>query len=52
MEKENVILTDEQLQDIAGGTQNFNPCGKYGDPVKCSKISICKWIPGNGCEKK
>ena len=49
--KENIILTDEQLKEVAGGTpagQNLltTTCLNQKAQLGCMKIIICKWKDG------
>jgi hypothetical protein len=62
MENENkdikVILTDEELKEVAGGTPipGQNPvtttCPKQKSQLGCMKIPVCEWKDGRCVPKK
>ena len=44
----NVILTDEQLKEVAGGIQclpmsSGDQCAQYKMPRDCMKVKECRW---------
>ena len=50
--KENIILTDEQLKEVAGGAALWgNPCERILNMKDCVEKKACKWV-GNKCEVK
>ena len=56
MENENkdnkVILTDEELKEVAGGAALWgNPCERILNLKDCVEKKACKWV-GNKCEVK
>jgi hypothetical protein len=58
MEKEikdkNIILTDEELKEVAGGVQNSltTTCSTQKTQLGCMKIIICQWKDGECVRKK
>ena len=58
MENENkdkkVILTDEELKEVAGGVQNSltTTCSTQKTQLGCMKIIICQWKDGECVRKK
>ena len=58
MENENkdkkVILTDEELKEVAGGVQNSltTTCSTQKTQLGCMKIIICEWKDGECVRKK
>ena len=53
MEKDNVILTEDQLKEISGGANNkpYNLCERVHSPLECNKQAECYWT-GSMCKKK
>ena len=50
--KENIILTDEELKEVAGGAVLWgNPCERILNSKECVGKKACKWV-GNKCEVK
>ena len=46
--KENIILTDEELKKVDGGTQclpwsSGDQCAQYVMPRDCMKVKECTW---------
>ena len=44
--KENIILTDEELKEVAGGTSGSSQseeCNRHKKPEDCIKIKYCQW---------
>ena len=44
--KELIILTDEQLKEVAGGASGSSQseeCNRHKKPEDCIKIKYCKW---------
>ena len=44
----NIILTDEELKEVAGGTQclpmsSGDQCAQYVMPRDCMKVKECTW---------
>ena len=56
--KENIILTDEELKEVAGGIPNAGQnllattCLKQKAQLGCMKIIICEWKNGECVPKK
>ena len=56
--KGNIILTDEELKEVAGGTpvpgQNSltTTCSTQKTQLGCMKIIICQWKDGECVRKK
>ena len=56
--KENIILTDEQLKEVAGGAPvpGQNPltttCPTQKTQLGCMKIPVCEWKDGRCVPKK
>ena len=55
--KENIILTDEQLKEVAGGApigQNpvITTCPIQKTQLGCMKIPVCEWKDGRCVPKK
>ena len=50
----NIILTDEELQEVAGGVQNSlsTTCSTQKTQLGCMKIIICQWKDGECVRKK
>ena len=50
--KENIILTDEELKEVAGGTSGggleVNPCAWRYTPIACKQHKGCMWT-GSKC---
>lgn len=51
MENENKVLSDEELKDVSGGTeQNVNPtiyyCEGHITEQSCRGTNLCQWHPG------
>ena len=46
--KEKVILTDEELKEVAGGAAGYVPagCARYLNSEECIKKSACRWSNG------
>ena len=49
-----VILTDEELKEVAGGVQNSltTTCSTQKTQLGCMKIIICQWKDGECVRKK
>ena len=45
MDMEKVILTDEELKDVAGGAvgSTDNYCEQYDTAEDCNKNRLCQW---------
>ena len=44
--KENIILTDEELKVVAGGASGSSQseeCNRHKKPEDCIKIKYCQW---------
>ena len=52
--KDKVILTDEELKEVAGGVQNSltTTCSTQKTLLGCMKIIICEWKDGECVRKK
>ena len=52
--KENIILTDEELKEVAGGVQNSltTTCSTQKTQLGCMKRIICEWKDGECVRKK
>ena len=56
--KENIILTDEELKEVAGGIPNAGQnllattCLTQKTQLGCMKIIICQWKDGECVRKK
>ena len=56
MEKENVILNDDELKEISGGVippippTNRDKCNDFKTHAKCIQYNGCKW-ENNKCTK-
>jgi hypothetical protein len=50
----NIILTDEELKEVAGGVQNSltTTCSTQKTQLGCMKIIICQWKDGECVRKK
>ena len=50
----NIILTDEELKEVAGGVQNSltTTCSTQKTLLGCMKIIICEWKDGECVRKK
>ena len=50
----NIILTDEELKEVAGGVQNSltTTCSTQKTLLGCKKIIICQWKNGECVPKK
>ena len=50
----NIILTDEELKEVAGGVQNSltTTCSTQKTQLGCMKIIICQWKDGECVPKK
>ena len=54
----NIILTDEELKEVAGGIPNAGQnllattCLKQKTQLGCMKITICEWKNGECVPKK
>ena len=50
----NIILTDEELKEVAGGVQNSltTTCLSQKTLLGCMKIIICEWKDGECVPKK
>ena len=50
----NIILTDEELKEVAGGVQNSltTTCSTQKTQLGCMKIIICEWKDGECVRKK
>ena len=50
----NIILTDEQLKEVAGGVQNSltTTCSTQKTQLGCMKRIICEWKDGECVRKK
>ena len=44
-EKENVIITDDELKDVSGGAMSFamGGCWSFGNAEKCKAMPACVW---------
>ena len=53
--KENIILTDEELKEVAGGAPDSgfvsNPCAFRNSPITCKQHQGCMWT-GSECTVK
>ena len=50
----NIILTDEELKEVAGGVQNSltTTCSTQKTQLGCMKIPVCEWKDGRCVPKK
>jgi hypothetical protein len=50
----NIILTDEELKEVAGGVQNSltTTCSTQKTQLGCMKRIICEWKDGECVRKK
>ena len=52
-EKENVIITDDELKDVSGGAMSFpmGSCLSFGNAEKCKAVPACVWKNGKCTHK-